>query len=78
MMITTTVKRLKPDTIMGYSVQITHTYTSFDKAEIDSIEEQMRQFDNVVWNKTNDGLFDRWDAGKTEGSDEECHQNINQ
>ena len=36
-------ERLKETTSYGHGVQVTYTYTSFDRAEIDRTEELIRQ-----------------------------------
>lgn len=40
---TITYKRLKQDTINGDSIQVTMVYSSFDKNEIDSVEEVFKE-----------------------------------
>ena len=43
MKITTTYRRLRPDTLNGDSVAVTTVYSSFDKSEIDSMEETFKR-----------------------------------
>ena len=45
---TTTVERLAPSSSSGYGVRVSFTYISFDKKEIDFIEEQARKITNTV------------------------------
>lgn len=40
---TTTYRRLKPDTLNGDSVAVTTVYSSFDRSEIDSMEETFKR-----------------------------------
>lgn len=42
MTVLTEIERLKPSTISGEGVRISYTYTSFDKAEIDRLEEDAK------------------------------------
>ena len=46
--VTTTVERISPNTSSGYGVKVAFTYTSFDKKEIDFIEEQAKKIINAV------------------------------
>lgn len=39
---TISFRRLTPDTINGEQIAITYTYSSFNKSEIDKIEEYLR------------------------------------
>ena len=43
MQIFTRYKRLLPDTVNGERLQVTTIYASYNKAEIDSLEETMKQ-----------------------------------
>ena len=36
-------KRFDPDTVSGYKIVITETYTSFDEIEINALERNLRQ-----------------------------------
>lgn len=51
---TTTVERLTPNSSSGYGVRVSFTYISFDKKEIDFIEEQARKITNTVVEVTAD------------------------
>lgn len=54
MLVATAVERMTPNTSNGYGVKVTFTYTSFDKKEIDFIEEQARKITNKVAETTAD------------------------
>ena len=43
MKVTTTFRRLKPDTLNGDSVAVTTVYSSFNRSEIDSLEETLER-----------------------------------
>lgn len=48
MIVTTQVEKITPNTTNGYGLKVTFTYTSFDKKEIDFIEEQARKITDTV------------------------------
>ena len=38
-----TWENLKPSTMSGYAITVKHTYSSFDMAEINALEERLKQ-----------------------------------
>lgn len=48
MVVMTTVEKIAPNTTNGYGLKVSSTYTSFDKKEIDFIEEQARKIADTV------------------------------
>ena len=48
MVVMRTVERVTPNTSNGYGLKVIFTYTSFDKKEIDFIEEQASKVSDVI------------------------------
>ncbi len=48
MVVMRTVERVTPTTSNGYGLKVTFTYTSFDKKEIDFIEDQASKVSDVI------------------------------